>query len=66
MHLYFATQEAEERRIALLSRAEQAREQAALREIQPSRFVRVPTILERLVAKLQHGVRRTMLAVQPR
>ncbi len=45
MHLYLATEEAEERRIALLSRSEQAREQAALRESQPSRFVRVPAMM---------------------
>ena len=65
MDLYFTTREAEERRIAFLQTAENQYNLEALRAEQAQRFVRVPTVTERLIARLQHVVRRTKLAVQP-
>ena len=64
MNIYFATREAEERRITLLRRAEEEQELDALRTAQPDRFILTPTLIERLVARLQHIVRRTKPVVQ--
>ncbi len=64
MNIYFATREAEERRITLLRRAEEEQELDALRTAQPDRFILTPTLIERLGARLQHLVRRTKPVVQ--